>query len=153
MILISHYHLKVHWLVYFYICVETVSTLYLPRQKWIMNKTLIFSKLPTLAFNILIPVSFSLVKAHFKLLFWYNIELHHHIAFNVLHVLKSYPWYNFLILETRKSWIEPSLKGDKLKINFKGTFWIAFFDITQDCVNGWPSILTRLRSVQIFCAS
>ena len=49
--------------------------LYLPRQKWTRNEMLIFLKIDPLAFNILIPVSFPLVKASLKLLFWYDIML------------------------------------------------------------------------------
>ena len=49
---------------------------------------LIFFKFSWL--STLIPVSFPLVNALLKLLFWY-VKLHH-FDFNNGHILKSYPW-------------------------------------------------------------
>ena len=48
-----------------------------------------------LAFNALIPVSFSLVEACLKLLFWYGMKLCDYISFNILHFLKSFCMMNF----------------------------------------------------------
>ena len=43
--------------------------LYLPRQKWTINQTLIFLKVVPLVFNTLIPVNIQLVKAFESFLF------------------------------------------------------------------------------------
>ena len=51
--------------------------LYIPRHKWTMNEMLIFKKIFSLAFNRLIPVSFSFVKEPLKLLFSYGEALLH----------------------------------------------------------------------------
>ena len=52
------------------------------KKKWAINKTIIFFKISTLVFNILVPASIPLVKA--------PINLHHHISFNVYYFLKSF---------------------------------------------------------------
>ena len=50
---------------------------------------LIFFKIDTLEFNILIPLSFQLVKAPLKNFFLYGEKLQHIISFNVPHIFKS----------------------------------------------------------------
>ena len=72
-------------------------------NKWNIN----FLQNCPLVFYTLTPVSFPLVKAHF----WYCGKLYPHISFNVVHVLKTYPWKVFSVYQTRKSSIELSLVG------------------------------------------
>ena len=60
-----------------------------------INEKLTFFKVISLAFSTLIPVSCCLVEGPLKLLFWDGVKLHYHINFYVLHVLKSYCWYEF----------------------------------------------------------
>ena len=61
--------------------------MYLPRQQWTEIKTVIFFKIVPLAFNLLIQVNFSLVKAFLKFFFWYDRKLYNHIYINI--ILKS----------------------------------------------------------------
>ena len=49
--------------------------LYLPKWKWRINEILILFKKVLLAFYTLIPVSFPLIKAPLKTLFWYDMKL------------------------------------------------------------------------------
>ena len=66
--------------------------LYLPRQKGMMNKMLIFFKILTLALN---PASFTFVKEPQKQLFWYGVKLYPRITFNILQIIISYSWDEF----------------------------------------------------------
>ena len=59
--------------------------IYLSRWIWTINKTLIFFKIISLAFNTL-----QVFHSSQKVLFWYNSKMRNHISFDVLHVLKSY---------------------------------------------------------------
>ena len=71
----------------------SILTLYLPRCKWTLNETLIFFKIVPLAFNIIIPVSFSLVRNCCQVVLLYYLN-----AFNFLKSL----WGEFSVEETRK---------------------------------------------------
>ena len=84
-------------------CAKNVSRLklYLPRQKWTMNKTLISFKILPLAFNTTHLPHCSLVEESLKLLFWYFLKLHHLISFNVLYIFKSLPRYEFSVKEKK----------------------------------------------------
>ena len=55
-----------------------------------------------LAFNSLIPASVPLFEAPLKFLFWHRVKLRRRISFNVLHILKSYPWDKFSVQEIRQ---------------------------------------------------
>ena len=74
--------------------VQKVSRLklYWPRLKSITNET-ISSKYFSLAFDILIPVSFSFGEAPVNILFWYGVILCHRISSTVFHII------TFFILE------------------------------------------------------
>ena len=86
-------------------CDQKVSRLklYLPKQKWTMNETFIFFKIVLFTFNTFIPVSSPFKEAHLKFLFWYVVQLFHHIYFDTLHILKFYPWEEFSVHEMKKS--------------------------------------------------
>ena len=73
--------------------------MHLIRQKWTRNETLIFFKIALLSFSTLFPVSLLLAKASLKFLSWYVLKLWHCISFYRCHILKSYPWEEFLIQE------------------------------------------------------
>ena len=73
-------------------CIEKVSKteIILTSTEKKMNETLIFFKtVPHQLFSTLIPARFQLVEVPLKFFFWYGVKLHHHISFNVLHILKS----------------------------------------------------------------
>ena len=44
------------------------------------------------------------VKTPLKILFWCGVKLHHHISFNIFHILKLYPRDEFSVEVTRKSY-------------------------------------------------
>ena len=55
--------------------------LYLPKEKWKLNKTLIV--------NIIVPLAFD-VCCSLKCIFWSDVKLRGHISFNLLLILKSH---------------------------------------------------------------
>ena len=67
-----------------------------------MNETLIFCNKVPLTFSTFIPVSFPLIETPIKLLFRYEVKIYHHISFNVLYILKSYPWGEFNFRKQKK---------------------------------------------------
>ena len=71
------------------LCLKKVSRLklYLPRQKWTMNETLILYKKVFFTFSILFLISFLLARAHVELLF--GVKLGHCISFDVFHILRN----------------------------------------------------------------
>ena len=68
-------------------CIQKVSKLklYFPRPRWTINEIFIFFRIVLFRFNILIPVSFLLVKAFLKLfLIWYEAACFSLISFKIL---------------------------------------------------------------------
>ena len=75
--------------------------LYLLRQKWRMNATLIFF----FSFNTY-SCEFALFEALLKFFFWYGTNLCHHISFNVLYILKFLLLRWIFSLENKKKLLE-----------------------------------------------
>ena len=79
-----------HTLLVYKICPKSIETEALFANTEINSKwNVIFFNIVLLAFSTFIPVSFTLVKASQKYLFWCDVKLYRIISFNILHILKS----------------------------------------------------------------
>ena len=99
---------------YYSKCVQNVSKLkvYLSKQKWTINESLIFFKIILLALSTLIPWNFLLVELPLKFLLD-DIKLHIYIRFNILHLLKSYllKWIFSLGNKKESNWARSKYRG------------------------------------------
>ena len=83
---------------------QEVSTevAFLSRQKWLMNKTLIFFGNCLLKFDWLIPACFPLVEALLKPIFLYDMNRYHRIYFDVSHFFRFVLCVSIQILDMEK---------------------------------------------------
>ena len=128
-ILMKHSHLWIKVDITVMRCVLKVSRLklYLTRQKWKMNETLIFFKIAPNTFDVLIPMSFPLVFDQWKThrnkylwnFFWYSVKM----CCWIFKVLKYSHWDEFSVYENR---------NDHMKLGLVSKEHIA---LAQSCVS------------------
>ena len=123
-----------------------------------MNENLIFFLIVCMIFYTLIPVSFPLVEAPLKILFWYSVKLCYHYLYNMP---KSYLQNKFWVWENKKksqwsmksvalAWFCVSTKAVVIKKNIETVFKFADSSRHHDSIIYEGSSLDKVNFSHVY---